>query len=331
MAYLIGTDEAGYGPNLGPLVIAASVWRVPDAHWDACLYERWGEFVARDLRDKRRLTLADSKQLHRPSSSRTRAARQADSDPVGHPLQQGVHTALAALDASPVTWHDLWSRACPAAVAALQFIPWYASYAGGPLEPWTPARVEPWRDRWRATAGEAGIELLQARAVAVFAHELNQGVRASGSKGAVLSATTLDLVASCLDGLPAAPTRVVCDKHGGRNQYAALLQPRFPDRLLRVRVESRAVSTYDAGTPDCPLEFTFRAGGESFLPSALSSMLAKYLREEAMRAFNSWWCAQVPGLLPTAGYPVDARRFHAAIAARQRELGIADDLLWRSR
>ena len=30
MSYLIGTDEAGYGPNLGPLVISASVWHVPD-------------------------------------------------------------------------------------------------------------------------------------------------------------------------------------------------------------------------------------------------------------------------------------------------------------
>ena len=29
MGYLIGTDEAGYGPNLGPLVISASVWHVP--------------------------------------------------------------------------------------------------------------------------------------------------------------------------------------------------------------------------------------------------------------------------------------------------------------
>ena len=30
MGYLIGTDEAGYGPNLGPLVISATVWEAPD-------------------------------------------------------------------------------------------------------------------------------------------------------------------------------------------------------------------------------------------------------------------------------------------------------------
>ena len=30
MGYAIGTDEAGYGPNLGPLVISATVWEIPD-------------------------------------------------------------------------------------------------------------------------------------------------------------------------------------------------------------------------------------------------------------------------------------------------------------
>jgi hypothetical protein len=71
--------------------------------------------------------------------------------------------------------------------------------------------------------------------------------------------------------------------------------------------------------------------GERYLPTALASMTAKYLRELSMRAFNEFWCARVPGLRPTAGYPTDAPRFKREIDALQRELAIDDHVLWRNR
>ena len=75
----------------------------------------------------------------------------------------------------------------------------------------------------------------------------------------------------------------------------------------------------------------FQAKGESHLPTALASMASKYLRELAMQAFNGFWSEHVPDLRPTAGYPVDALRFKADIAAAQQALGISDRILWRSR
>jgi hypothetical protein len=56
-------------------------------------------------------------------------------------------------------------------------------------------------------------------------------------------------------------------------------------------------------------------------------MTAKYLRELAMHQFNRFWHEQIPGLKPTQGYPVDAKRFRAEIADLQRSLGISDDVL----
>src|SRR5215813_11143430 len=35
MGILIGMDEAGYGPHLGPLVIAATAWHVGDDSWSS--------------------------------------------------------------------------------------------------------------------------------------------------------------------------------------------------------------------------------------------------------------------------------------------------------
>ena len=63
------------------------------------------------------------------------------------------------------------------------------------------------------------------------------------------------------------------------------------------------------------MEIAFQAKGESHMPTALASMASKYLRELAMHGFNDFWGRHVAGLRPTAGYPVDALRFKAEIAA----------------
>jgi hypothetical protein len=60
-------------------------------------------------------------------------------------------------------------------------------------------------------------------------------------------------------------------------------------------------------------------------------MTSKYLRELSMAAFNAFWQRHVRDLKPTAGYPVDARRFRQQIATVQAELGIEDQQLWRAR
>ena len=78
-------------------------------------------------------------------------------------------------------------------------------------------------------------------------------------------------------------------------------------------------------------EVCFRVKAESCLPAALASMASKYLRELAMQAFNEFWRRRVPGLLPTAGYPQDAKRFRADIAAAQHRLHVSDHVLWRNR
>jgi hypothetical protein len=62
---------------------------------------------------------------------------------------------------------------------------------------------------------------------------------------------------------------------------------------------------------------------------ALASMTAKYVRELAMHAFNTFWSERVPGLAATAGYPVDAKRWLAEAADAVRAAGIAHDGLWR--
>ncbi len=60
-------------------------------------------------------------------------------------------------------------------------------------------------------------------------------------------------------------------------------------------------------------------------------MVSKYVREVMMREFNEFWLSQVPGLKPTAGYPLDAQRYYEAIRPAMTRLGIAESAVWRTR
>ena len=148
----------------------------------------------------------------------------------------------------------------------------------------------------------------------------------TGNKGVVLSRTTLQLLERNwpADGVP---TLVTCDKHGGRNQYAALLCDTFGDLFIPRLEESAERSRYTLRGG----EVRFQVRAEQFLPTAAASILSKYLREIAMEQFNTFWVSKLPGLKPTKGYPEDAKRFRIAIAEKQRELGVPDSVLWRQR
>jgi len=320
MAYLVGTDEAGYGPNLGPLVISATVWQVSGPASCCDLYQRLSKFVRPTPGSARcrRMVWGDSKVLYQPKIGLAL-------------LERGLLAALSMLGPCPRDWKSLWEILAPEAPTEFEPLPWYAGF-GCPL----PLAVEV-DDLQRACARlrkgmeAAGIRLVAIRSCAVFPERFNHLVDDYGSKGAALSHLTLELAARVVAPLVDDELQIICDKHGGRNGYGPLVQRHFPEWLVEVHLEGREESIYRWGPPERRTEIRFRARAESHLPTAVASMASKYLREAAMRPFNEYWCARVQDLRPTAGYPTDADRFRSEIRETQTALGIADRVLWRER
>jgi len=246
-------------------------------------------------------------------------------------LERGVLSALAVLGHRPTTWREVWDVLAPDASEVLRALPWHADYdAPVPLEA-MPGEIQSLAQFVEHGLRAAGVRFVGLRSRAIFEAEFNGLVEQYGSKGTLLSHATLELAAWSLAPLPSGPISVLCDKHGGRNAYRQLLAEWFPDSLVEVYREGREESLYRFGPAERRIEFRFRAKGETCLATALASMASKYMRQLSMRAMNAFWRARVPGLAPTAGYPADAKRFKAAIAAAQAALGIDDRLLWRIR
>ena len=317
MTIIVGVDEAGYGPNLGPLVVAASVWRIDgddDSDAAAARLARTAAGVA-TAAGLGVVPWGDSKKLH------TAGAGLAG-------LERGVLASIAAIAGGTLPPDGL-------SLARLLGI----DDSGAPLEwPRFGARplpldaatgaIERLRDAIEGALPRHGVALEGLAARVVHPARFNRLLDTGLNKSDILSRESLGLAAELRAARAGTRAIVWCDRHGGRKTYAPLVGRHFESVLVRALEECPDRSRYAiGGSPGTEIEFT--VGGETRVPVALASMTAKYVRELAMHAFNDHWGSLVPGLSPTAGYPVDARRWLAEARAALGGAGLAIDTVWR--
>lgn len=315
MCLLIGTDEAGYGPNLGPLTICGTAWEVPSA--DVELYDLLAEVISAESSSAGKMSICDSKVIYNSAHSIAK-------------LETFVLAVLYACHhAIP---HDLGELANFIGADLRSECPGDFSWASKSLQlplAADPERVVSFGKTFSQECKRVGVKLVKVDCHSIFPSEFNNLVAKFGNKAELLSYTTLNCV-KCLAAISKLDAHIVCDKHGGRSKYAPLINQYLTDQFLRIGLESRAASRYAWNENDGRgFAIEFRSKGESFMPTALSSMIAKYFREVCMEVWNRFWQLKIPNIKPTKGYPVDARRFKNEIAAVQSELGIGDESIWR--
>lgn len=320
MAYLIGADEAGYGPNLGPLVIGGTLWRIDDPGEDLAaldLYRRLRKAVANKPGPKH-LAIADSKVLY---------AKRKD--------LSLLEEAVLATDQPARNSFPIWQGRCEwdlSDEAIGQHAPWYDNWQDtSPLQADADI-VTSRRTAWDTACQSEGVTLADVRCMFLTAKRFNARLATCGNKSTVLSQATLGLVRELLQSIPRDEkhaVRIVCDKHGGRDYYLGLLQHFFPAAWWQVLSESKPVSQYAAELGPLDVTIEFRSKGEAFLPTALSSIYAKFHREIAMLAFNRFWAIHVPGIVATAGYPQDAKRFATETEKARKKLCVPWEMFWR--
>lgn len=327
---VVGIDEAGYGPLIGPLTIGMSAFRV--AEWsegDAPpdLWSLLGGAVCRKPSDaKRRIAVEDSKKL--------KGAKDGTKHPLVN-LQRGVMSFLLAGGSDVLTDERLLA----AVNAGYEDHPWYGG-AAVPLPLCNHAdRAFDRAAEHRIAANllarslrDAGVECLGLRCVALCEDKFNATVRKAGTKAATTEVGLLSHFRHAWlqwGSLPATPAdgtlRVMCDRQSGRTSYTAMLE-RFVELvkarsgMVKVleetpRCSRYSVSGFDQDGSQRAMVVSFQPEAEGrYLPVALASMTAKLVRELAMERLCRYWIrvaeeVGVDGVKPTAGYWEDAKRF----------------------
>lgn len=320
MKFLAGVDEAGLGPILGPLVVAGVAMQGPEGTDPWRVLTR---HVGRRSHQKGKVRVADSKLVNAGP----------------HGLQRLEETALVFWGARhgelPATLLD-WLERLGADLTHLRRCPWYEDLAL-PL----PLCADP---DWLQLQAElvaralrkADVSLLDIAVRPVDVEEWNDLIADTDNKSRAHFRAYAEVLGRLLDRQPDGPPgqqgHVVADRCGGRMHYAEDLRRLRPAATVETLCETPPESSYrlHSATGDVTVTFAERGEARAF-PTALASCFAKYLRELMVEAMNRWFCARVPGLLPTAGYYTDGHRFLVDLEPYLQQTGLPRGRLVRVR
>jgi hypothetical protein len=316
---VVGIDEAGYGPTLGPLVVGATLWNVEPRVLKEDFWELLRDCVCRAARRGQwRLAVNDSKTVYDRKKGLST-------------LERSV-LAFASATGLDCTTLDAFASELEVRLGEADELPWYGNLN-------VPLPIDRAQSNQQAVAGrlkrcmsEAGATCCGLLARVVTEDRFNRRVSRTRNKAAVLIEHVLSLIQVAAGRAGAQDLVVRVDRLGGRTDYRGLLALAFPERHLHVLEISRDCSRYRLASADNDWFVEFAVAADThLLPVALASMLAKYLREVFMRRFNVYWKERTLSLRPTAGYYTDARRFLAEIEPVIATTGVPRERFVRAR
>ncbi|HOB76181.1 MAG TPA: hypothetical protein PKG54_16835 [Phycisphaerae bacterium] len=319
---IVGIDEAGYGPILGPLIVSAVAFDVPVALLRELKHPADGpdlwkvlsaSLAPRHNRRRPRLAVADSKRLYSGCNSERGLVL----------LERAALVFLRQVMEQPASWRALLAGVCPGICKQLDEYPWYA---GGDVDLPVQCRPDDLATQHNAVSHDMAANGVRFRGLWVEVlpeGHFNERVKATRNKSVVLFGLVTRLLQRVADAVGPRPLRIWIDRQGGRTSYAGPLMTAFQEARLEIIEETETRSSYRLDTPWSPWMVRFVEKGETHhLPIALASIFSKYIRELCMLRFNRYWASHVAGLRPTGGYYADGQRFLADIEAALIAQGI---------
>jgi ribonuclease HII len=297
MAVLVGIDEAGYGPLLGPLVVSYAAFKLPSESLQADLWQLLNRSVSQTARRAAgRLLITDSKKAHTKSAG------------IKH-LERTTQAVCCAAGQTPSSIASLISMLDPACLPRLSAYPWYGDLDSQPLAGDETdigiAANALTHDLKRQKMAFLGVK---SRCLDVAYY--NERVEIVRNKSNVLFTETCCLLQQALEQDVDEDLQVVIDRQGGRIHYRESLLRMFPGADLTILRETEQMSSYEMTTQNrrVRLHFVVKADARC-LPVSLASMVSKYVRELMMKRLNDYFVSFCPTLKRTAGYWQDGQRF----------------------
>ena len=297
MAVLVGIDEAGFGPILGPLVVSSTAFSIGEEKPGADLWQVLRRSVSTSGRHLAgRVLITDSKKAYNRKKG------------VKH-LERATLACLQSLGKEPATVSELLSVLSPDSLQRLKVYPWYRNITEHKiLADKTDIGIA--SSMLGQDMFSNGLDLLGLKSRCLDVAHYNRLVSASRNKASVLFAATSELIQKALEDFGQRQLQIIVDRHGGRMRYQRLLQRSFSGMDLKIISENSKSSSYELKSKDKKMRVHFAVGADKrYLPVSLASMVSKYVRELLVENINRYFAGHYGQLKPTAGYWKDGLRF----------------------
>jgi ribonuclease HII len=294
MPIIVGIDENGYGPILGPLIVTSCVFSVPNPKDD--LWYSLKEAVSKKKRGlENRLLVTDSKKAFNQATG------------IKH-LERTTLSFLDQLNLEIDSFSRLLATVSMDANSQLRKYPWYPKVAEDLLF----KKDIDATTKLSKNMKEQGIRLLDVRCNYFDVDKFNQRVQSTGNKAELVTSSVLEHIQSATalaSFFNEKQIFVICDRIGGRVYYEEMLT-KLSDFSLVSSNSGLEESEYKMCSEKTTLNIQFEVGADdTYFPVALSSMIGKYIREKVLQSMNKYFIELQPELKPTAGYYVDGLRF----------------------
>jgi ribonuclease HII len=322
-SYLIGFDEAGYGPTLGPLVVTAVVFKVPNSRinlWDELKNE-----VSSRPAEKCKITVCDSKKIYTPANGINK-------------LEKSLLPFVLLNDSifiNTLTIRKLIETTTNSPLENVSALPWYELNDKLSLPLVTDKNlITNAAHSLKNAFLQKHILFKGAYSCIIDADNFNKAV-STKNKSDLLFDITKNLLIKLFNLYwnEAKNISIYAGKHGGKTYYHTALSKALPEYSITTLKQSHTCSEYAISNDKakkCLISFV-KNGEDKHFPIALASMYCKYQRELCMKMFNNYWNKYLPSLKPTAGYYTDSRRFLSDITPIIKKLAITPQSFVRTR
>ncbi len=265
MAILVGIDEAGYGPLLGPLVVSSAVFRLPEELLRTDLWDVLQKAVTSGKKGAAgRILITDSKKAYNRSSG------------IKH-LRRTVHACLGAVsnhqDEPIHTAAQLIQKLCPGCAGRIIEYPWYNALHEHTL-PQQVDEIQIASGVLKRTLADNNIHLVGIHSECLDVAFYNSRVTAVKNKSRVLFTALCSLIMDVLNHAPANdPIQIIVDRQGGRVNYQQELLRMFPGFSLSVIRQDEKMSSYELSGNNRTMRVHFCVKADSkYLPVCLYSV-----------------------------------------------------------